>query len=94
MFVPIGREIRERKWPISGSEVAVVCRYKYFRVLTSDLGFSYKLKWFLASNPDQEITQEKIKHYFPNKQPRLGVWEHYALFIIFAPIVLLMLLGF
>lgn len=93
VLITTRKEVRERKWPIPDSEDAVVCRYKYFSMIASDLGFSYNLRWFLASNPGEDLTREQIKKYFPDKQPRIGIWEHYALFIIFGPPLLLALLG-
>jgi len=94
VIMPTWSGTKEKKWPIPGTENYIICRYKYFYILASDFGFSYKLQWFLASMPDQEVTREQINSYFPNKKPRLGIWEHYALFIILIPVVFLMLLGF
>ena len=93
ILTPIGQEIREKKWLIPSREDSLVCSYKYFRIFTSDLGFAYNLRWSLSSDPSRDITEEQIKQYFPSNQPRLGIWEHYALFIIFGPIILLVIFG-
>ena len=93
IFTRIGQETREKKWLIPDREDSLVCRYKYFRILTSDLGFAYNLRWSLSSDPERDLSEEQIKKYFPDKQPHLGIWEHYALFIIFVPIILLILSG-
>lgn len=94
LLIEIANELRERKWKIPGSEDVLVCKYKYFRILTNDLGYSYNLRWFLTSNPSKNLTKGEIQTYFPNKQPRLNIWEHYALLLIIGLVIFLTFLGF
>lgn len=94
LLITTRKEVRERKWPIPGIDDAVVLRYKHFSAIASDFGFAYNLRWFLASNPAEDLTDEQIKRYFPDKRPRLGIWEHYAMYLIFGTVIVGMLLGF
>lgn len=88
LLITTRKEVRERKWPILEGNDTVVLRYKHFSAIASDFGFAYNLRWFLASNPAEDLTDEEIKKYFPNKPPRLGIWEHYAMYLIFGTVIL------
>lgn len=90
-LIPIGTEERQKVWPAPDpSNKSIICRYKYFYVLASDLGVASNLRWYLSSDPNKEVAYEDIKKIYSGggDAPKLGVWQHYSLLIVIGFVII------